>query len=130
MSEGIGFLAKALEAIERWMGRQDQAKVRKEQNRTVALEALLAAIAETTAYTADRRGGVLRNRKREAKIAQLWSRASVCVYTLDRRLSTVLAMQSMGWADPELWDTPAFKNAPLELGRIRDQCLWLLGQDT
>jgi len=129
VSDGLSILAKALEVIERWAGRQSQAKVRKERARAVALEALLAAVNETTAYTVDRRDGGRRNRNREARISQLWALASVRVHSVDRRLSTILAMNSMGWADPGLWNTPAFKEAHLELDRIRDQCLWLLGHD-
>ena len=120
---------KALEAFERWTDRQNQAKVQKEQSRATALEALLAAITVTTAYIADRRDGGRRDRQHEAKITELWSRASIRVHALDRRLSTVLAMESMGWADPELWKTPEFQKARMDLDRIRGQCLWLLGQD-
>ena len=131
MSNGVSVsvFAKAMEQIERWTGRQNQAKVQKERDRAKALEALLAAVNETTAYTADRRDGCRRNRNREARISRLWTTASICVHSLDRRLSTILAMKSMGWADPKLWNTPAFKDAPLELDRIRDQCLWLLDQN-
>ncbi|MDH3338453.1 MAG: hypothetical protein OER22_02085 [Gammaproteobacteria bacterium] len=129
MSDTINVTVKALELFERWTGRQDQAKVKKDRTRAKALEALLAAVTETTAYTADRRDGGRRNRNREGKISQLWYRASIRVRSVDRRLSTILAMTSLGWADPELWDTPEFKNVPLGLDRIRKQCLWLLKHD-
>lgn len=129
MSNSVTITVKALELYERWTGRQSQAKVRKDRARAKALEALLAAVTETTAYTADLREGGRRSRKREGLISQLWNKASVRVRSLDRRLSRILAMKSLGWADPNLLDTPEFKNVPLELERIREQCLWLLEHD-
>ena len=129
MVDKVNFVVKAVELFERWTGRQSQAKVQKQRIRATALQALLAAVNETTAYKADLRDGGRRNRNRETKISQLWSEASIRVHSLDRRLSTILAMTSMGWADPELWDTPAFRATPLGLDRIRDQCLWLLGNN-
>ena len=129
MSNGANIFFKALELFQQWTGRQKQARVQKELTRAKALEALLEAVNETTAYTADRREGSARNRKREAKISQLWSRAAIQVHSLDKRLSTILALNSMGWADPDLWDTPAFKESAAGLEKIREQCLWLLSEN-
>ncbi len=120
---------KLLELFERWSGRQKQAKVKKDRARVEALEALLAAVTETTAYRADRRDGGQRNRDRERTIYKLWSRAAILVHSLDKRLSRILAMNSLGWADPEFWETAAFKKVAVELDRIRDQCLFLLDHD-
>ncbi|MCP5092599.1 MAG: hypothetical protein GY949_16935, partial [Gammaproteobacteria bacterium] len=78
---------KLLELFERWSGRQKQAKVKKDRARVEALEALLAAVTETTAYRADRRDGGQRNRDRERTIYKLWSRAAILVHSLDKRLS-------------------------------------------
>lgn len=129
VSNGLNIFVRAVELFQQWTGRQKQARVQKERTRAKALEALLEAVNETTAYTADRRDGGSRSRKREAKISQLWSRAAILVHSLDKRLSTILALNSMGWADPALWETPTFKETSADLERIRGQCLWLLSQD-
>ena len=129
MKEESTVVFKLLELFERWSGRQKQAKVKKERARADALEALLAAVTETTAYRADRREGGRRNRHRETTIYKLWSRAAILVHAVDRRLSRILAMNSLGWADPELWDTAEFKKVSIELDRLRDQCLYLLDHE-
>ena len=129
MSNGLNIFVRALELFQQWTGRQKQARVQRERTRAKALEVLLEAVNETAAYTADRRDGGSRNRKREARISKLWSRAAMQVHSLDKRLSTILALNSMGWADPALWDTPVFKDTSAGLGKIREQCLWLLNQE-
>ena len=129
MSNGLNIFVRAVELLQHWTGRQKQARVQKEHTRAKALEALLEAVNETTAYTADRRDGGPRSRQREAKISQLWSKAAIQVHSLDKRLSTILALNSMGWADPELWEKPTFKETSPGLEKIREQCLWLLNQD-
>ena len=128
MSNGLNIFVRAVELFQQWTGRQKQARVQKERARAKALEALLDAVNETTAYVADRREGGPRNRKREARISQLWSKAAISVHSLDKRLSTILALNSMGWADPELWETPTFRETSPGLAKIREQCLWLLNQ--
>ena len=129
MSNGLNIFVRAVELFQQWTGRQRQARVHKERTRAKALECLLEAVNETTAYAADRRDGGRRDRKLEARLSKLWSRAAIQVHSLDKRLSTMLAMNSMGWADPELWDTPAFKDTLVGLEKLREQCLWLLSQD-
>ena len=129
MSNGLNIFVRAVELFQQWTGRQRQARVQKERTRAKALECLLEAVNETTAYAADRRDGGRRDRKLEARLSKLWSRAAIQVHSLDKRLSTMLAMNSMGWADPALWDTPAFKETLVGLEKLREQCLWLLNQE-
>lgn len=129
MNNPINTTVKVLELYERWTGRQKKDAAQREKAREEALEALLAAVTETRAYLADRRAGRRRNRDREGKISQLWYKASVRVRHLDKRLSRILAMKSLGWADAQLWKTPMFRKVSLGLDLIQKQCLWLLDHD-
>ena len=126
MAVEIDLILGALERYERWTGRQSKNKAQKEKEREDAIQSLLNAVTETGAYLSDRAKGAAINRKREMRISQLWSKAAINVRRLDKRLSKLLALKSMGWADPSLWDDPRYKKLPLKLDTIREQCLWLM----
>lgn len=129
MSSEYALLAKSIDVLERWSGRQTKATASKKLERGEAIQSLLQAVNETSGYLADCKNGNKPDRKREMEISLLWSKAAIKVRNVDRRLSTLAAMKSFGWADPKLWDDPKFKNLPLKLSVIRDQCIWLLERD-
>jgi len=129
MMDEIGVLLHGLDLFERWSKRQSKEKTKNDPQREEAIRSLLTAISETSAYMADRIEGAKINRKREMKLSALWIDASMKVRFVDRRLSRLLALKSMGWADPDLWNDPEFKKFPLQLEIIRKQCMWLIEHD-
>ena len=129
MDNEITIVSKLIERFDRWVNRQSKNKAQKERERESAVEALLEAVTVTGAYLEDRKNGARKSRKKEMIISQLWSKAAIKVRRVDRRLSSLLAAKSMGWADPSLWSDPKFKNLPIQLDLIREQCIWLLEND-
>ena len=125
-------LLDALGLYERWTGRQSKSvkRARKDQKkRDKAIESVLEAVTDTRAYLYDRQSGSRLNRRRETDISQKWRKAAIRVRNIDRRLSGILVMKSRAWADPSLWDDPAFEQVEIKLETIEDQCLWHLEQD-
>ena len=126
MENEITVVSKLIGRFERWVNRQSKNKAQKERERESAVEALLEAVIVTGAYLEDRKNREPKSRKKEMIISQLWSKAAIKVRRVDRRLSSLLAVKPMGWANPSLWSDPKFKDLPIQLDLIREQCIWLL----
>jgi hypothetical protein len=120
---------EALDLIRRWLRRERTAERTRPSERDRAIRAVLKATAETRAYLHDRQSGSRINRKREAKISQLWLEASHAVRHVHQRLSFIALVKSQCWAEPALWESPRFRNVPVKLDMIFDQCEWLLNNE-
>jgi len=68
-----------------------------------ALFALLAALAETRAYIADRESGKRRNRQREFQIARLWHAAAVPLRSIDMEFANRCFEKGSYWMEPDIW---------------------------
>jgi Leucine-rich repeat (LRR) protein len=86
--------------------------------REEAFRAIHRAALETQKYVGDRREGLARNRETEKRLADLWFAVADCVGTYDAMLAGLCRLKGHGWADERVWDSPAFRDRPLELTKL------------
>jgi hypothetical protein len=128
MIESIKETLEALDVIRNWLRRERTAKPTATRERDLAIRAVLRATTETRAYLHDRQNGSRVDRRRETKISELWLEASHAASHVHQRLSFIALVKSQCWADPALWESSRFRNVPVKLDMIFEQCEWLLQQ--
>lgn len=91
-----------------------------------ALTALRNALTATEAYYFDEDSlSKKKQRERQRGVSGLWSRASAALVRFDQRASWLTYLKELGWAHPELWDTPRLARQPLDLETMHRFCDWL-----
>jgi len=121
-------LLVALETYGKWLERRRQAKQGQTEAQTRAVRSVLLAVSATRAYLYDQRQGQPRDRSREEELSKRWADAAVDVQSVDRRLSSIAVVSSLGWADPDLQGDSEYGRIEDQLELIQRQCEWLLGQ--
>lgn len=119
-------LLDALETYGKWLERRRQAKQGQSEAQAKAVRSVLLAVSATRAYLYDQREGQLRDRSREEDLSKRWADAAVDVQRVDRRLSSIAVVSSLGWADPDVQSDPKVGRVEDQLGLIQRQCEWLL----
>ena len=112
--------------LKNWLTGQQTARVRESQAYDEALESVMKAAIETRVYLRHLREGNPENTEKEGVLSQLWWQASVKLRHIDSALADRALIKADCWADPRLWDDERYKDIPLDLDLIIDQCRWLL----
>jgi len=119
-------LLDALETYGKWLERRRQAKQGQTEAQAKAVRSVLLAVSATRAYLYDQRMGQPRDRSREEELSKRWADAAVDVQSVDRRLSSIAIVSSLGWADPDLQVDSTNGRIEDQLELIQRQGEWLL----
>jgi len=121
-------ILEALGSIQRFLDRRKESKARQTKKHRTAVESVLKAVRNTEAYLYDFRKSEKKDRPRELELSELWGDAAADIRAVDARLSKIARLASFGWANPDFWEQPNFKDVPEQLDLLRKQCEWLLKQ--
>ena len=100
------------------------------EERQEALTALRNAIADTHRYYYDTKAlsgkQKQRLRGRRKELSDSWRNTSELFQRIGlRRIKALTYLKQLGWANPDLWDTPEFASEPLGLDTMREFGDWL-----
>jgi len=107
--------ARSIEAIDgmiQWLRATPTA------GREEAFRAIHQAALETQKYVGDRREGLARSRETEKRLADLWFAVADRVVKYDPMLAGLCQLKGHGWADERVWDSPEFRDRPLQLTKL------------
>ena len=91
-----------------------------------ALSAILEAATKTGKYIYDVKNGSEEDRDIEENISQLWRTATVKLKTVNTELANTCLVKAECWASPDLWKSERFRDIPVDLDHIFNECGRLL----
>jgi hypothetical protein len=123
-------VAEGLREWKRWTTKVMRSLKKEEAARTkkydTALIDALKAATRTRAYIRRVRDGAPEDTEEEGLLSQYWYHASVSLRQIDPELAERALIKADCWADPLLWEDPRYRNIPVDLDLIVEQCRWLL----
>ena len=102
--------------------RRTKAKQQSERDYESTLKALLKALNETQIYIGTKKT----NKKTEAKLSRLWTRAAVKIRNYDIDLAERCQMKGVYWTDPKSWDDQDIEKTRIGISEVADTIKKLL----
>ena len=99
---------------------------RRNRRHDAALTAIYAAANETRMYIADAKKEKRRNRLRERKLVQLWTRAAVPARHVDRKLADRCLLKADLWIDPSQWSPAQIREFRIGIDEVYEYARQLL----
>jgi hypothetical protein len=118
----INGLIKVVDLVQRARNLTDEKKQR-------ALQALYAALKETSAYVDTLNRGGEPNLDMERNIACLWDEVSIPLYDLDRDLAERCSLKGNYWRNPDTWSAMRVRRNRIGLDQVRKSAQGLLHGD-